>query len=117
MSNKTFIRTGRKEFDDLVPMISSFLSRDVLEMTIDGRVVSGFRTPDAKSIWIRDHSDMLRTGRYFASDVTSVVDHFADTQAANGRIFDYFSTFPEKPPSERENWTKYVRIPVEADVE
>jgi hypothetical protein len=86
-------------------------------MTIDGNLISGFRTPDAKSIWIRDHSDMLRAGRYFASDVTSVVDHFADTQAANGRIFDYVSTFPEKLPCEKENWTKYVRVPVEADVE
>ena len=117
MSSRTIIRTGRKEIDELVPLISSFLAKDILEMTIDGKVISGFRTPDAKSIWIRDHSDMLRAGRYFVSDVTSVVDHFADTQAASGRIFDYFSTFPEKPPSERENWTKYVRVPVEADVE
>ncbi len=117
MSSKTFIRTGRKEFDDLVPLISSFLAKDVLTMSIDGQNISGFRTPDAKSIWIRDHSDMLRAGRYVANDVTSAVNHFADTQSASGRIFDYFSTFPEKPPSERENWTKYVRVPVEADVE
>ncbi len=117
MSSKTFVRTGRKEIDELVPLISSFLAKDILEMTVDGKTVSGFRTPDAKSIWIRDHSDMLRAGRYFTDDVTSVVQHFADTQSASGRIFDYFSTFPEKPPSERENWTKYVRVPVEADVE
>ena len=117
MSSRTFISTGRKEFDELVPLISSFLAKDVLAMSIDGKVVSGFRTPDAKSIWIRDHSDMLRAGRYLVNDVTSAVDHFADTQSASGRIFDYFSTFPEKPPSERENWTKYVRVPVEADVE
>jgi len=32
-------------------------------------------------------------------------------------VFDYVTTFPEKPPCERENWTKYVRVPVEADVE
>ena len=117
MPNNTVIRTGRKEIDELIPLISSFLEKDILEMTVDGKLVSGFRTPDAKSIWIRDHSDMLRAGRYFASDVTSVVEHFADTQSASGRIFDYFSTFPEKPPTERENWTKYVRVPVEADVE
>jgi hypothetical protein len=86
-------------------------------MTIDGTPIRGFRSPDAKSVWIRDHSDMLRAGRYFFPDLTSAVQHFADTQAANGRIFDYFTTSPEKPPSERENWTKYVRVPVEADVE
>ena len=117
MPNKTFIRTGRREFDGLIPLISAFLEKDMLEMTVDGKVVSGFRTPDAKSIWIRDHSDMLRAGRYFTSDVTTAIDHFAETQSATGRIFDYFSTFPEKPPSEKENWTKYVRVPVEADVE
>ncbi len=113
MTTNTYIRTGIREIDDLVPLIGSFLKADVLEMTIDGQEVRGFRTPDAKSLWIRDHCDMLRVGRYFLSDVTSAVQHFADTQSASGRIFDYFSTFPEKPPSEKENWTKYVRVPVE----
>ena len=60
---------------------------------------------------------MMRAFRYFEPDLTSAVQHFADTQAANGRVFDYVTTFPEKPPCERENWTKYVRVPVEADVE
>jgi hypothetical protein len=60
---------------------------------------------------------MLRIGKYLDIDLKSAVDHFAATQAANGRIFDYVTTFPEKLPCERENWTKYVRVPVEADVE
>jgi len=88
-----------------------------VEMNLDGRRVSGFRTPDTHSLWIRDHSDMLRAGRWFVPDVTSAVEHFAHTQAASGRIFDYVTTWPEKLPCERENWTKYVRVPVEADVE
>jgi hypothetical protein len=117
MPYETHIKTGRKDLDELVPLIGSFLREDVLELTIDGKNLSGFRTPDAKSLWIRDHSDMLRCGRYFHHAVTSVVQHFAETQSASGRIFDYFTTFPEKLPCERENWTKYVRVPVEADVE
>jgi hypothetical protein len=117
MSHKTHIKTGRKDLDDLVLPIGSFLCKDVLKLTIDRKPISGFRTPDAKSLWIRDHSDMLRGGRYFHPDVTSAVEHFAETQSASGRIFDYFTTFPEKLPCERENWTKYVRVPVEADVE
>jgi hypothetical protein len=84
---------------------------------IDGEKIRGFRSPDAKSVWIRDHSDMMRAGKYFETDLKSTVDHFAATQAANGRIFDYFTTYPEKLPCERENWTRYVRVPVEADVE
>jgi hypothetical protein len=111
------ITTGRTYFDELPPLVESFLRADVLEMNLDGEAVSGFRSPDARSLWIRDHSDMLRAGRYFRSDVTSAIQHFADTQSARGRIFDYVSTFPEKLPCEKENWTKYVRVPVEADVE
>jgi len=113
----TFLRTGVPALDELVPLVEGFLKADVLEMNLDGDMVRGFRSPDARSLWIRDHSDMLRTGRYFLSDVTSAVQHFADTQSVRGRIFDYVSTFPEKLPCEKENWTKYVRVPVEADVE
>ncbi|MFA6483657.1 MAG: hypothetical protein WCW62_13840, partial [Bacteroidales bacterium] len=112
-----FIKTGMREFDDLVPRVKGFLEQDILETVVDGEKIRGFRSPDAKSIWIRDHSDMMRAGKYFETDLKSTVNHFAATQAANGRIFDYFTTFPEKLPCEKENWTKYVRVPVEADVE
>ena len=117
MAAETVIRTGRPEFDGLYPLAQSFLERSRLDLSIDGQRIRGYRTSDARSVWIRDHSDMMRGFRYFERDLTSAVQHFADTQAASGRIFDYVTTFPEKPPSERENWTKYVRVPVEADVE
>jgi hypothetical protein len=117
MSGRTRIATGRPEFDSLVLRIRAFLEQDVLDVVIDGQAIRGYRTPDARSIWIRDHSDMMRGFRHFERDLTTAVDHFAETQGANGRVFDYFTTFPEKLPSERENWTKYVRVPVEADVE
>ncbi len=111
------IKTGKPAYDNFFPLIKSFLEKDILEVTIDGKRIRGYRSPDAKSIWIRDYSDMMRGIRYFETDLKSTVEHFAETQAQNGRIFDYFTTFPEKQPGERENWTKYVRIPVEADVE
>ena len=117
MNPGVFVRTGQPFIDELPPVVEGFLGADVLEMNLDGERVTGFRSPDAKSLWIRDHSDMLRVGRYFHPDVTSAVQHFADTQSVRGRIFDYVSTFPEKLPCEKENWTKYVRVPVEADVE
>lgn len=113
----TYVRTGRSEFDELVPRIRDFLEQDRLDVVIDGAPIRGYRAPDARSIWIRDYSDMMRGFRYFEPDLKSTVGHFAETQARNGRIFDYFTTFPEKLPCERENWTKYVRVPVEADVE
>lgn len=117
LNQKTFIKTGKPEFDDFIPRVRDFLEQDTLDIVIDGKNIRGYRTPDTKSIWIRDYSDMMRGFKYFESDLKSAVEHFAETQAASGRIFDYFTTFPEKPPCERENWTKYVRVPVEADVE
>ncbi|MEN8152350.1 MAG: hypothetical protein ABFS86_21205, partial [Planctomycetota bacterium] len=117
MADEVAIRTGHPEFDGLYPLVRGFLREDTLDVVIDGQAIHGYRSPDARSIWIRDLSDMMRGAKYFETDLTSAVTHFGDTQAANGRVFDYFTTFPEKLPSERENWTKYVRVPVEADVE
>jgi hypothetical protein len=111
------LNSDLKLIDELVERIQYFLSQDKLICHIDGQKITGYRSPDAQSIWIRDYSDIIRGARYFESDMKSVVQHFADTQSVNGRIFDYFTTFPEKLPCERENWTKYVRVPVEADVE
>ena len=111
------IKTGIPEFDNLIPMVRGFLEKDLLELFIDGQRIRGYRSPDSRAVWIRDYSDMMRAFRYFEKDLQSTVRHFADTQSASGRIFDYFTTFPEKIPCERENWTKYVRVPVEADVE
>ena len=112
-----YVRTGTPAFDELIPRIKRFLEQDLLELNIDGERIRGYRSPDARSVWIRNYSDMMRALRYTEADLKSVVRHFADNQARNGRIFDYFTTFPEKLPCERENWTKYVRTPVEADTE
>jgi len=117
MGEQTFVKTGRPEFDHFFPKIQSFLEKNALDIVIDGKKIRGYRTPDTKSFWIRDYSDMLRGLKYSQSDLKSLIEHFAETQAQNGRIFDYVTTFPEKLPCERENWTKYVRVPVEADVE
>lgn len=117
MDVETAIRTGRPEFDGLLPLVRGFLERSALDLVVDGTRIRGYRTPDARSVWIRDHSDMMRAFRHFEPDLKSTVQHFADTQSAGGRVFDYVTTFPEKLPCERENWTKYVRVPVEADVE
>lgn len=101
----------------LFARIEDVMRRSVMECVMLGRRVRGYRTPDAPSIWLRDYSDMLRGVRYRERDVHSVIEHFAETQSAAGWLFDYFTTTPEKVPCERENWAKYVRVPVEADVE
>ena len=112
-----YVKTGIPEFDNLIPIIKGFLEKDILDVVIDGQKIRGYRSPDSRAIWIRDYSDMIRAFRYFEKELKSTIKHFSDTQSRNGRVFDYFTTFPEKPPCEKENWTKYVRVPVEADVE
>jgi hypothetical protein len=112
-----YVKTGRPEFDNLIPLVKGFLEKDILDLVIDGQKIRGYRSPDSKAIWIRDYSDMIRAFRYFEKDLKCTIRHFVDTQSRNGRIFDYFTTYPDKLPCEKENWTKYVRVPVEADVE
>ncbi len=111
------VRTGKKEFDEFYPLVRSFLHKARMEMVIDGDRITGYRTPDTHSLWIRDFSGILRAVKYFETDLRSAVQHFAETQSKSGRIFDYVTVYPEKLPCEKENWTKYVRVPVEADVE
>ncbi len=115
--SESFITCDNPQLTALFPRIKNFLLQDVTEYNMFGRKVRGYRTPDAPSIWIRDYSDMMRAFRYWEADMKSVVDHFAETQSADGWFFDYFTMTPEKIPCEKENWAKYVRVPVEADVE
>jgi hypothetical protein len=117
MSTITRISTGNSAIDSLYPKILGFLEKDTMDLVVDNEQVRGYRSPDTPAIWLRDHSDMMRGFRYHERDMQSAVKHFADTQARNGRIFDYFTNCPEKVPCEKENWFKYVRVPVEADVE
>ena len=113
----TLIQSDNPRIDTLVPRIRDFLSKDIVEYTMLGKRVKGFRSPDSPSIWLRDHSEILRGGRYWEDGLTDVLDHFAETQSARGWLFDNFGALPEKPPCEKENWARYIRVPVEADVE
>jgi hypothetical protein len=113
----TYIRSGNSRLNELYPRVKDFLLQDITEYNMFGTGVRGYRTPDAPSLWIRDYADMMRAFRYWEHDMKSIVDHFAETQTEKGWIFDYFTMTPEKVPCEKENWAKYVRVPVEADVE
>lgn len=111
------LRTGNDRIDALLPRIRWFLEHDTVEYDMFGSQVRGYRSPDAPSLWLRDHSDMMRGAKFWDRDLTSAIDHFAEMQSQRGWFFDYFTMSPEKRPCERENWAKYVRVPVEADVE
>jgi len=109
--------TTDTDWGRLVDQIHTFLKADLIHLTLDGRPVSGFRSPDSKCLWIRDHEEITRGARYLFSDLKSAVNAFAATQSYDGRIFDNVTTTPETKTGERENWEKWVRVQVEADVE
>ncbi|MBP1691532.1 MAG: hypothetical protein H6Q32_884 [Bacteroidetes bacterium] len=113
----TNIDSGDRRIDALFPRIRSFMIQDVSEINVLGSRVRGYHSPDTPSLWIRDHSDMMRGARYWEEDMVSLVDYFAETQTRRGWLFDYVTLVPDKLPCERENWAKHVRVPVEADVE
>jgi hypothetical protein len=115
--NDTSLHSGNPALDALVGRVREFLAHDVSSYVMFGRPVRGYRSPDTPSIWIRDHSEIMRGAKYWERDMKSTVDHFAEMQTEAGWLFDYFTMTPEKVPCEKENWAKYVRVPVEADVE
>jgi hypothetical protein len=114
---ETYLHTGNPAIDAIFPRIKSFMLQDITEYNMLGTRIRGYRTPDTPSIWLRDYSDMMRGFKYWEQDVQSVVTHFGEMQSERGWVFDYLTMTPEKVPCERENWAKYVRVPVEADVE
>jgi len=109
------VTTESGRWGPFADQILDFLAQDVVELLVDGTTMRGYRSPDSPALWIRDHSDILRAGRYLEEDMHSAVDGFVATQAANGRVFDYVMNRAEE--GEPENWEKWVRVPVEADVE
>ena len=60
MGEEVVIHTGRPEFDGLYPLVRRFLSADALDVVVDGKPVRGYRSPDARSIWVRDLSGFRR---------------------------------------------------------
>ncbi len=114
---ETRITCHDPRIDALLPRIRRFMDQDVSEITVMGSFVRGYHSPDTPSLWLRDHSDMMRGARYWERDMVSMVEYFAETQTKRGWIFDYVTLVPDKLPCERENWAKHVRVPVEADVE
>ena len=112
-----FVKTGNAALDALFPRVKGFFELNTVNYSVMGKNVHGYRDPDAPSIWIRGVADSLRAYKYWERDLKSIVELFADTQTADGWLYDYFTMTPEKVPCEKENWAKFVRVPNEADVE
>jgi hypothetical protein len=109
------IQTPSGKWEAFVRQIEGFLASDIIELVVNGENVRGYRSPDSPALWIRDHSDIMRGGKFFEANMKSTVEAFAKNQTMNGLIYDNVQAKPTS--TERENWEKWIRIQVEADVE
>lgn len=126
----TSIHTGSGTWDDFVSVIQDFLSHDKSHFVIDGREVSGYRSPDTNPIWLRDHTHQMKGFKYFEPDMTSSLDIFRKYQHDDGAFYDFFvyaekqsEPGAEEPKSadrfefDAKNKVQFARCGVEADVE
>jgi hypothetical protein len=100
------IKTGKREFDGLWPIVKGFLDADVREYEYKGRMVRGYRSPDCPYLWFRDHIHMMEATVYLERDIKSAVSFMLDVQQPDGHFHDFLS-----PDGEM------LRVPTEADVE
>lgn len=126
----TQVHTGSSIWDSFVPTIREFLSHDKSSFVINGRPVSGYRSPDTNPIWLRDHTHQMKGFKYFEKDMTSALDIFREYQHEDGAFFDFFvhSETQSEPGQELPkigdrflfddaNKVQFARCGVEADVE
>jgi hypothetical protein len=85
------------------------MDQDVSEYTFDGRKVRGYRSPDNKLLWLRDHVHQGKGYAYWEQDMISLLDQFRRLQRPNGAFDDYLGSFEFGPVNGRKE--------VEADLE
>jgi hypothetical protein len=107
---QTTVRAGVPAFDQLYAQVRGFMASKRLSYQLDGRPVSGYRSPDSPLLWLRDHYYQGRAFRYFETDLTSLIEANAGRQdQAQGFLLDFLP---------RPEWQiEGIRTEVEADVE
>lgn len=107
---ETSISTGQAHIDELYPRIRAMLQQCVLEYTLDGQHVRGYRSPDNPLLWLRDHTYQARGFRYIEHDMTSLIDAFQRAQNPDGSLPDWLA-------NQAQGVLKPGRKQVEADLE
>ncbi len=105
----TTIVSGQPDIDSLVPRIKQLMAGARVSYELNGRMISGYRSPDNPLLWLRDHVYQGRGFRYFERDVTSLLDAFRDAQLADGSLPDVID-YPER-------FVTAFRKEVESDLE
>ena len=93
------VQTGDPVWDGLYARVGGYLGEDRVEYTSpdNALTVHGYRSPDNKAIWLRDHVYQLRGARYFAGDMKSALDYFRTTQRGDGSLDDFLYHTPATP--------------------
>ena len=124
---RTFVKTGSEIWDSFCPTIERFLSHDKSHFVINGRPVSGYRSPDTTPIWLRDHTHQMKGFRHSETDMISALDVFEANQMEDGAFYDFFKAadgLGEHDPNyhrlmhfDEASKVLFCRCGVEADVE
>ena len=106
---QTSLISGQSDIDSLYARIKGLMAEARVSYELNGRLISGYRSPDNPLLWLRDHVYQGRGFRYFEHDVTSLLDAFRDAQQPDGSLPDVID-YPER-------YVKAFRKEVESDVE
>ncbi len=109
LNAETFLSSGQSDIDSLYPRIRRLMAEARVSYELNGRLISGYRSPDNPLLWLRDHVYQGRGFRYFETDVTSLLDAFRDAQMPDGSLPDVID-YPER-------YVQAFRKEVESDVE
>ncbi|MFN3374271.1 MAG: hypothetical protein ACK44M_11975, partial [Chloroflexus sp.] len=106
---QTALISGQSDIDSLYPRIRRLMAEARVSYELNGRLISGYRSPDNPLLWLRDHVYQGRGFRYFEHDVTSLLDAFRDAQFPDGSLPDVID-YPER-------YVTAFRKEVESDLE
>ncbi|WP_172812302.1 hypothetical protein [Chloroflexus islandicus] len=106
---QTALISGQSDIDSLYPRIRRLMAEARVSYELNGRLISGYRSPDNPLLWLRDHVYQGRGFRYFEQDVTSLLDAFRDAQFPDGSLPDVID-YPER-------YVTAFRKEVESDLE
>ena len=102
------ITTSSGRWDSFAQTVASFLASDVSRFEHEGRPIRGYRSPDTKPVWIRDHTYQVQFARYLDTpdDLWLPYEFFLTRPRRDGSFWEWVS--PGRP---------LKRLSVEADVE
>jgi len=83
-----WVRSASGRWDGFCETVGSFIEQNVSEFAAEGERVRGYRSPDTKSIWIRDHTHQMKAAKYTDPDLKGTLDFFVKRQREDGGFWE-----------------------------